>query len=93
MTLTENGKANLNLVKEGSKELSDRIKSLGGNVREAFMTLGRYDIVEVIIFPKDLSALKYSMKSSESGLKDVETLTGLESEEARFSIRLAGSVE
>lgn len=87
VTLTEKGKSNLDLVKENSKELSELIKSLGGKSKEAFMTLGRYDIIEVIEFPSDLAALKYSMKSTESGLQNVETLTGFNSDEAQFSIK------
>lgn len=86
VTLTESGKANLEKVRKTGKELSEYIKQLGGKSREGFMTLGRYDIIEVVEFPDDLAALKFSMKSSESGLVNVETLKGFSEHETEFAI-------
>ena len=86
VTLTEKGKSNLDKVRKSGDELSSFIKTLGGESKGAFMTLGRYDIIEIVELPDDLAALKYSMKSSESGYQNVETLKGFTEEKTEFAI-------
>ncbi len=86
VTLTEKGKSNLEKVRQRGKELSELIKTLGGQSKGAFMTLGRYDIIEIIEMPNDLAALKYSMKCSESGYENLETLKGFTEKETEFVI-------
>ncbi len=86
VTLTEKGKSRFEEVRRGGKVLSEFIKSLGGQSKGAFMTLGRFDIVEIVEFPNDVAALKYSMRSTESGLANVETLKGFAEKETEFSI-------
>ncbi len=86
VSLTEKGKSHLDEVRQSGKELSKLVAELGGTTKGAFMTFGRYDIIEIIEFPNDISALKFSMKSSESGFADVETLKGFSEKETEFSI-------
>ena len=73
-------------MKKHGKGLMEYAVSLKGASKVSFMTLGRYDLIEIIDLPDDMAALKYSMKSTESGLKDVETLKGFTQEDALFSI-------
>lgn len=86
VTLTEKGKAHFEEVRKNGNLLSEFIKSLGGRSKGAFMTLGRFDIIELVEFPDDVAALKFSMKSAESGLANVETLKGFSEMETEFSI-------
>lgn len=84
VTLTEKGKSRLEEVRRNAKELTEFIKTLDGQIKGSFMTLGRYDMVEIVELPNDISALKLSMKSTESGLQNVETLKGFTEKELEF---------
>ncbi len=86
VNLTEKGKSALSEVKRHGRELMEYVETLKGTAKGSFMTLGRYDLIEIIDLPDDMAALKYSMKSTESGLKDVETLKGFTQEDALFNI-------
>ncbi len=86
VSLTEKGKSHFEEIRKGGIGLSDTIKKLGGRSKGAFMTLGRFDIVEVVEFPDDLAALKFSMKNSEKGYANVETLKGFSEKETEFAI-------
>ena len=86
VTLTEKGKSHFEEVRKSGKTLSEFIRGLGGESKGAFMTLGRFDIIEIVEFLDDLAALKYSMRSTESGLANVETLKGFAEKETEFFI-------
>lgn len=86
VTLTEKGKSHFEEVRKSGKDLSEYIKTLGGHSKGAFMTLGRFDMVELVELPDDLSALKVSMKSTEKGYANVETLKGFSEKETEFSV-------
>ncbi len=86
VSLTEKGKSHFDEVRKGGKYISELIKSLGGQSKGGFMTLGRFDIVEIAELPSDVAALKVSMKNSENGYANVETLKGFSEKETEFAI-------
>lgn len=81
VNMTEKGKSNLEEATKASGEINDLVKKLGGTIKDAFMTLGRYDAVEIIELPDDQAALKLSMKSSSLGYVKLETLRAFNEKE------------
>ncbi len=67
-------------MKNGSK-IEEAVMGLGGTVKDAYVTLGRHDFVEIIDLPDETAALKLSMKASESGYVELETLRSFTSDE------------
>ena len=58
-------------------------KSLGAELKEFYLTLGRYDIVIVCEAPDDETAAKLSLAVSSKGAVSVETLRAFTEEEYR----------
>lgn len=81
VNMTEKGKSNLEEATKASVEINELVRKLGGTIKEAFMTLGRYDAVEIIELPDDQTALKLSMKSSSLGYVTLETLRAFSEKE------------
>ncbi|MBI4430301.1 MAG: GYD domain-containing protein [Candidatus Omnitrophica bacterium] len=57
-----------------AKAFRDLAKSAGGNIKEIFWTLGRYDVVATIEAPNDETAAAIMMRSGSLGNIKSETL-------------------
>jgi len=56
---------------DGAVELVD---SLGGEIRETYLTMGEYDLVTVSEFPNDEAAARAMLRIGQSGVVSSETL-------------------
>lgn len=83
VNITEKGKANLKDGLASRMELSQAIKKMGGIEKGSLMTFGRYDAVEILEFPNDETAFKASVKATDSGYVNVETLKGFTPDELK----------
>ena len=63
------------------------IEEAGGRLVGVWVTLGRYDVVEVFEAPDDEIALEIVTKLGQSGAEDTETLRAFTREEAEGIIR------
>ena len=70
-------------VEEGERE----IEAAGGRLIEAWVTLGRYDVVEVFEAPDDETAAAVLMRLQRRGGVHTETLRAFSREEAERIIR------
>ena len=70
-------------VEDGARE----IEEAGGKLVGVWVTLGRYDVVEVFEAPDDETALEIVTKLGQAGGEDTETLRAFTREEAEEIIR------
>ena len=63
------------------------IKSRGGKLIDVYVTLGRYDVVEIFEAPNDEVAVEILMKLQRFGAEHTETLRAFTREEAEDIIR------
>ena len=72
-------------IKEMSRRLEhnkETIKSLGGDLKSFFLTLGRYDWVSVVEAADDETATKIALAVSSRGAVTTETLRAFSEREA-----------
>ncbi|MFC7046731.1 GYD domain-containing protein [Halobacteriaceae archaeon GCM10025711] len=86
ISLTEYTDQGIASVKESPSRL-DRFKELveshGGELKDFFLTMGRYDIVVVTEFPDDESAAKVLLTTGSDGNVSTETLRAFPEDEYR----------
>jgi len=70
-------------VEDGARE----IEEAGGKLVGVWVTLGRYDVVEVFEAPNDEVALEIVTKLGQRGAEETETLRAFTREEAERIIR------
>ncbi len=70
-------------VEDGERE----IEEAGGKLVGVWVTLGRYDVVEVFEAPDDDTALEILMKLNRYGAEHTETLRAFTREEAEGIVR------
>jgi uncharacterized protein with GYD domain len=70
-------------VEEGERV----IQASGGSLIGVYVTLGRYDVVEIFEAPDDEVAAEILMKLQRHGAEHTETLRGFTREEAEAIIR------
>jgi uncharacterized protein with GYD domain len=63
------------------------IEAAGGTLIGVYVTLGRYDVVEIFEAPDDAVAIEILMKLQRYGAEHTETLRGFTREEAEEVIR------
>lgn len=74
----------LNYTQQGIEAIEDSpsradkaeelIESLGGELTDAYLTMGRYDLVIVTEFPDDDAAAKFLLRLGQTGMVSSETL-------------------
>ncbi len=87
MRWTSQGMAGLPGWRERVEEGERIIKSAGGELVGVYVTLGRYDVVEIFEAPDDETAAEILMKLQRHGAEHTETLRGFTREEAEAIIR------
>ena len=87
MRWTSEGVAGLPAWRERVEEGERVIESAGGRLIGVYVTLGRYDVVEVFEAPDDETAVEILMKLQRYGAEHTETLRAFTREEAEEIIR------
>ncbi len=87
MRWTSQGMAGLPAWRERVEEGERVIQASGGSLIGVYVTLGRYDVVEIFEAPDDEVAAEILMKLQRHGAEHTETLRGFTREEAEEIIR------
>jgi uncharacterized protein with GYD domain len=87
MRWTSQGVAGLPAWRERVEEGERVIEEAGGRLSAVYVTLGRYDVVEIFEAPDDDTAAEILMKLQRHGAEHTETLRAFTREEAEEIIR------
>jgi uncharacterized protein with GYD domain len=87
MRWTSQGMAGLPAWRERVEEGERIIQEAGGSLIGVYVTLGRYDVVEIFECADDDTAAEILMKLQRHGAEHTETLRGFTREEAEAIIR------
>ena len=87
MRWTSSGVAGLPAWRERVEDGERIIQSAGGNLVGVYVTLGRYDVVEIFEAPDDETAAEILMKLQRIGAEQTETLRAFTRDEAEEIIR------
>ena len=87
MRWTSQGMAGLPGWRERVEEGERVIEAAGGRLVGVYVTLGRYDVVEIFEAPDDEVAVEILMKLQRYGAEHTETLRGFTREEAEGIVR------
>ena len=87
MRWTSQGIAGLPGWRERVEEGERIIVEAGGGLVAVYVTLGRYDVVEVFVAPDDETAAEIVMKLQRFGAEHTETLRAFTREEADAIVR------
>jgi uncharacterized protein with GYD domain len=87
MRWTTAGRAGLPALRDRVEDGERLIEEAGGKLVGVWVTLGRYDVVEVFEAPDDETALEIVTKLGQAGGEDTETLRAFTREEAEEIIR------
>jgi uncharacterized protein with GYD domain len=87
MRWTTQGYAGLPKWRERLEEGERIIADAGGSLVGVYVTLGRYDVVEIFEAPDDEVAIEILMKLNQYGAEHTETLRAFTREEAEAVIR------
>ena len=87
MRWTSQGLAGLPAWRERVEEGERIIKDAGGSLIGVYVTLGRYDVVEIFECADDDTAAEILMKLQRHGAEHTETLRGFTREDAEAIIR------
>lgn len=87
MRWTSQGVAGLPAWRERVEDGERLISSAGGHLVGVYVTLGRYDVVEIFEAPDDETAAEIMLKLQRHGAEHTETLRAFTREEAEEIIR------
>jgi uncharacterized protein with GYD domain len=87
MRWTSQGIAGLPAWRERVEEGERIIEAAGGKLVGVYVTLGRYDVVEIFEAPDDAIAIEILMKLQRFGAEHTETLRAFTRDEAEDIIR------
>jgi uncharacterized protein with GYD domain len=87
MRWTSQGLAGLPAWRERVEEGERTIEAAGGSLIGVYVTLGRYDVVEIFEAPSDEIAAEILMRLERHGAEQTETLRAFTREEAEEIVR------
>jgi len=87
MRWTTAGRAGLPAWRDRVEDGERLIEEAGGRLVGVWVTLGRYDVVEVFEAPDDAVALEIVTKLGQAGAEETETLRAFTRDEAEAIIR------
>ncbi len=87
MRWTTSGVAGLPAWRERVEDGERAIEDAGGKLVGVYVTLGRYDVVEIFEAPDDETAAEILMKLQRHGAENTETLRAFTRDEAEAIIR------
>jgi uncharacterized protein with GYD domain len=86
MRWTQQGRAGLPAWRERVDEGERIVEGAGGRLIGVYVTLGRYDVVEIFEAPDDETAAEILMRLQRHGAQQTETLRAFTREEAEAII-------
>jgi uncharacterized protein with GYD domain len=87
MRWTSQGVMGLPAWRERVEEGERTIEEAGGRLTGVYVTLGRYDVVEIFEAPDDETAMEILMKLQRHGAEQTETLRAFSREEAEEIVK------
>jgi uncharacterized protein with GYD domain len=87
MRWTSQGVMGLPAWRERVEEGERTIEEAGGKLIGVYVTLGRYDVVEIFEAPDDETAMEILMKLQRHGAEQTETLRAFSRDEAEEIVR------
>ena len=87
MRWTSQGVMGLPAWRERVEEGERTIEEAGGRLIGVYVTLGRYDVVEIFEAPDDETAMEILMKLQRHGAEQTETLRAFTREQAEEIVR------
>jgi uncharacterized protein with GYD domain len=87
MRWTSQGVMGLPAWRERVEEGERTIQEAGGSLIGVYVTLGRYDVVEIFEAPDDETAMEILMKLQRHGAEQTETLRAFTREQAEEIVR------
>ena len=87
MRWTSQGRMGLPAWRDRVEEGERTIEEAGGKLIGVYVTLGRYDVVEIFEAPDDEIAIEILMKLNRYGAEHTETLRAFTREEAEGIVR------
>ena len=86
---TEQGVKNFRDTGKRAKDFTKLVEGAGGNVRELLWTMGEYDLVSVVDFPDDESAVAALLHQCSTGSIRTKTLRAFDSRQMESIIARA----
>jgi uncharacterized protein with GYD domain len=87
MKFTSQGMAGIPAWRDRVEEAEVAIKARGGRLLDAYVTLGRYDVVEIFEAPDDETAYQMLIELAKHGQVTTETLRAFTREEAERIVK------
>jgi uncharacterized protein with GYD domain len=87
MKFTSQGMGGIPAWRDRVEEAERAIQSRGGQLLDAYVTLGRFDVVEVFEAPDDETAYQILIEVAKHGQVTTETLRAFTREEAERIVR------
>jgi uncharacterized protein with GYD domain len=87
MKWTSAGLGGIPAWRDRVEEAEKAIENRGGRLLDAYVTLGRYDVVEIFEAPDDEVAIEILMKLNQFAAEHTETLRAFTREEAESIIK------
>ena len=87
MKFTSHGMTGIPAWRDRVEEAERAIEARGGRFVDAYVTLGRYDVVEIFEAPDDEVAIEILMKLQRFGAEHTETLRAFTREQAEDIVR------
>jgi uncharacterized protein with GYD domain len=87
MKFTSQGISGIHAWRDRVEEAERAIEARGGTLLDAYVTLGRYDVVEIFDAPDDETAYQILIEVAKHGQVTTETLRAFTREEAERIVR------
>jgi uncharacterized protein with GYD domain len=87
MKWTSQGLGGIPAWRDRVEEAEQAIESRGGKLLQAYVTLGRFDVVEIFEAPNDEAAYQILIEVAKHGQVTTETLRAFTREEAEAIVR------
>jgi uncharacterized protein with GYD domain len=87
MKFTSQGMAGIPAWRDRVEEAEVAIEARGGKLLDAYVTLGRYDVVEIFEAPDDETAYQMLIELAKHGQVTTETLRAFTREEAERIVK------
>lgn len=84
--LTREGIEHIEDSAERTDRMADLAEELGGEIEEVFLTLGPYDFVSIARFPDDETYAEFTLRFSQEGTAETQTLKAIEETDYRAII-------
>lgn len=84
--LTQKGVEHIEESTERTDRMATLAEELGGEIEDVFLTLGPYDFVSIANFPDDETYAQFTLRLSQEGAAETQTLKAIEEADYRAII-------